>query len=285
VNPDDRWAPAQITGLAPSLVAGLKANIPPAMLPAASSGLTSFLSHFDIDTYYDEYRWTLQYAQAGLRFTTTIGSSDFGMQYYYGRLPRPAIDVRLAEYFSPASLFDPAKIDITVDYNDYHQIGVDYAQVIAGFNLRAEVAANITEDLDGARGDIYNPSIAWSLGFDRDAIAGINVNLQAAESIRLFHDKIGNDPMVIDTEDGKEVTSTRLTLILAKKFFRDSLELKATGLWDIEEKGFLIMPAVAWTKNDVSVELSGGIFGGDKDSELGQYRENHFLKAAITYSF
>jgi hypothetical protein len=227
----------------------------------------------------------VQYAQAGLRFTTTIGSSDFGVQYYYGRLPRPALDVRLAEYFPPASMFDTTKIDMSMDYNRYHQIGVDYAQVIAGFNVRAEAAANITEDLDGDRGDIYNPSVAWSLGFDRDVIGGINVNLQAAESIRLFHDKIGKEPLSIDTEEGKDITSTRLTLILSKKFLRDKLELKATGLWDIEEKGYLIMPFLIWTKNDVSVELSGGIFGGEKDSELGQYRDNHFVKAVMTYSF
>ncbi|MDR2110849.1 MAG: hypothetical protein LBP32_06025, partial [Spirochaetaceae bacterium] len=34
---------------------------------------------------------TLAYAQAGLRFTTTIGgAADIGFQYYYGRLTNPA---------------------------------------------------------------------------------------------------------------------------------------------------------------------------------------------------
>jgi hypothetical protein len=240
--------------------------------PWAPSQITS-LASLPID--YQEAHRTLQYSQTGLRFTTTIGFFDMGVQYYYGRLSRPAFDI----CFAP--------IRMSMDYNDYHQIGVDYAQVIAGFNLRAEAAANITGDTTGSRGDIYNPSLAWSLGFDRDVIGGINVNFQATESIRLFHDKIGKDPMVIDTEKGKDVTSTRFTLILSKKFFRDELELKTTGIWDIEEKGCLIMPAVAWTKNDVSVELSGGIFGGDKDSELGQYRErdNHYIKTVLTYSF
>jgi hypothetical protein len=172
-----------------------------------------------------------------------------------------------------------------MDYNSYHQIGVDFARVIADFNTRAEAAVNITEDLDGDRPDIYNPSVAWSLGFDRDIVAGINVNLQAVETIRLLHDKIGKNPAAVDTEDGKDITSTRLTLILSKKFFRDKLELKAVGLWDIEETGFLIMPGIAYTNNDVTVELKCGFFGGEKDGELGQYRDNHFVKAALTYSF
>ncbi|MDR0463600.1 MAG: hypothetical protein LBG94_00625, partial [Treponema sp.] len=33
----------------------------------------------------------LDYAQAGLRFTTTAGSADIGMQYFYGRMFQPAV--------------------------------------------------------------------------------------------------------------------------------------------------------------------------------------------------
>jgi hypothetical protein len=35
----------------------------------------------------------------------------------------------------------------------------------------------------------------------------------------------------------------------------------------------------------VSVELSGGIFGGDEDGQFGQFHDNGFIKAEITYSF
>lgn len=284
----DRWVPSQIkeiTSMVPSLTAGLKADLRQnpsiTQLDDILGSLDNWQNNFNILNYYQQYKEGLEYAQAGLRFTTTIGSSDLGLQYYYGRIPRPALSIRLDKYLES---FDPENI-LSMDYNSYHQIGVDYARVIAGFNIRAEAAANITEDIEGDRGDVYNPSAAWSLGFDRDVIGGINVNLQAAESIRLFHDKIGKDSLVIDTEDGKNLTSTRLTLIISKKFFRDRLECKTLGLWDIEEEGFLIMPSVIWSKNDVSVELSGGIFGGEKDSELGQYRNNCFVKAVLAYRF
>jgi hypothetical protein len=300
---DTRWAPAQITGLSGDMSGRLESVITQSMgklnpyqlldLSGKLPALAGYMADVDPAAIYEDANQraqSLQYAQAGLRFTTTIRSSDFGVQYYYGRLPRPALNIQVKSGFiSPVDSMtvkiDPSQIKLDIDYNDYHQIGVDYAQVLYGFNVRAEFAANITEDLKGDRGDIYNPSLAWSLGFDRDVIGGINVNLQAAENIRLFHDQIGKDTRVIDTEDGKDPTFTRLTLILSKKFFRDELELKATGLWDIEEKDFLIMPAIAWTKNDVSVELSGGIFGGEEDGELGQYRDNHFVKAVLTYSF
>jgi hypothetical protein len=232
---------------------------------------------------------SLRDAQAGLRFSTVAGSSDLGAQYYYGRLPRPALNIQVKPGFigfdGTTVQVDPAQLSLGMDYNSYHQIGVDFARVIAGFNIRAEAAVNITEDLKGDRPDIYNPSVAWSAGFDRDLFAGINVNLQAAETIRLFHDKIGDNPLAIDTEAGKDLSSTRLTLILSRKFFRDKLEIRAAGLWDIEETGFLIMPAISYDSNDVSVELQCGVFGGERDSELGQYRDNHFVKTILTYSF
>jgi hypothetical protein len=301
----DRWTPSQVTGLSgakvfaqlrPAITEQAMRMLNLAQLMDLNNKMTSELDAYIAaaptpqELYWDKDP-SLYYAQAGLRFTTTIASSDFGVQYYYGRLPRPALNIQVKPgLITPNDdgatvTVDTDKIKIGLDYNDYHQIGVDYAQVLFGFNVRAEFAANITEDLAGDRGDIYNPSLAWSLGFDRDVIAGINVNFQAAESIRLFHDQIGKDTLAIDTEDGKDPTSTRLTLILSKKFFRDQLELKATGLWDIEEKGFLVMPSIAWIKNDVSVELGGGIFGGEEDGELGQYRDNHFIKAVLTYRF
>jgi hypothetical protein len=91
--------------------------------------------------------------------------------------------------------------------------------------------------------------------------------------------------MLEDMEAGKDISSTRITAILSKKFFRDELELKATGLWGIEDKDFLIIPAVIWSKNDVTAELAAGFFGGDRAGELGQYKDNSYLKVALGYSF
>ncbi|MDR3123874.1 MAG: hypothetical protein LBU16_08875 [Treponema sp.] len=289
---DGRWEPSQITGLASSVAEGLKSglkqnpNVPPAALQDFENKLDEWKEKFNKENpnYYWSDNSSLQYAQAGVRFTSSIGSSDIGAQYYYGRLPRPALNIGFEGLVGQAGL-DTDKIHISMDYNSYHQIGVDYARVIADFNTRAEAALNITEDLEGDRPDIYNPSAAWSLGFDRDIVAGINVNLQAVETIRLFHDKVGDNLMAIDTEAEKDLTATRLTLILSKKFFRDKLELRGVGLWDIEKTGFLVMPGVIYSDNDVSVELHCGFFGGEKDGDLGQYRDNHFVKTILTYSF
>jgi hypothetical protein len=215
---------------------------------------------------------TLDYFQAGARFTTTIGSADLGAQYFYGRMYQPATKVVFIS-FVPSG--------IAIDYNRYHQIGVDYAQVLAGFNLRVELAANITEDLSGDDGGIYNPSIAWSLGFDRDLVWGINLNLQCNESIRLMDDEV----QVFDTEAGSDITSTLITASLSKKFLRDELEVKTAAVWDIENGAALIMPGIVWTSDDVAVEFSGGIFAGNDEGLFGQFQDNSFIRVGLKYTF
>jgi hypothetical protein len=212
---------------------------------------------------------TLDYAQAGLRFTTTIGSAaDAGVQYYYGRLTTPAVTITTGP--------------IVIDYNPYHQIGFDWAQVIAGFNLRAETAANITEDTGGDDGAVYNPSLAWSLGFDRNLFAGISLNLQCNETIRLLDGEISGPQ---DIEADSDITSTRITAQLSKKFLQDMLELKAAALWEVENSSCLLMPAFTWTRNDVAVELLSGIFLGGDEGFFGQFHGNNFIKLGIKYTF
>ncbi|GHU84817.1 hypothetical protein FACS189473_2960 [Spirochaetia bacterium] len=222
----------------------------------------------------DELR-KLKYAQAGARFTTTIGPVDFGAQYFYGRMYQPSTQVTFTGMM-------PAGIDL--DYNRYHQIGIDYAQVIAGFNLRAEVAANLTDDFAGDNGAVQNPAILWSLGFDRDLFWGINLNLQCNESIRLMHSEISDNPL-LDTEAGSDITTTRITAVVSKKFLRDELEVRAAIIYGIEDKDFLIVPGIYWTIKDIQLEFSSGIFGGGRDGQLGQYRGNSFIKIGMRYAF
>jgi hypothetical protein len=171
---------------------------------------------------------------------------------------------------------------VTFAYNPYHQIGFDYAQVIVGFNLRAELAANITEDIKGNDGTVYNPSLAWSVGFDRDLFAGINLNLQCNETVRVLDGEI-NDPH--DIEADSDITSTQITAQLSKKFLQDKLELKAITLWEVESGSFLVMPALIWTKNDVAVEVSAGMFLGNDEGFFGQFHANSYVKLAMKYTF
>ncbi|MDR0585639.1 MAG: hypothetical protein LBG26_00195 [Treponema sp.] len=264
--------------------------------PSQMSDLESLLlsvSGKTLDDVYTDRVERLDHAQGGIRFTTTIGRADLGFQYYTGYFFRPGVNVI-------AGLIPPPNTWINVDYNRYHQIGVDYAQVLFGFNLRSELGVNLTSDLEGDDPAVENPAIVYSLGFDRNLFWGINLNLQGNGRIRLMQDNIALfsltnpvvdvDAKIIDmaplpVTEATPMTSTRITAILSKKFFRDELELKTTALWGIEDEDFLVIPAVVWTKNDLSMEVSAGFFGGDGDGELGQYRDNSYVKTVLTWKF
>ena len=146
-----------------------------------------------------------------------------------------------------------------------------------------KVGTNLTDDLSGDDPAVYNPSLVWSLGFDRDVLAGINVNLQGSGSVRFMDDKVGTE--AFDFEDDTDPTKTRLTAIVSKKLFRDELELKTTAIVGIEDQDYYIIPAAVWTRDEVAFEISGGFFGGKESGELGCYDENDYLRASITVSF
>jgi len=97
--------------------------------------------------------------------------------------------------------------------------------------------------------------------------------VQCNETIRLLDGEISAPG---DIEADSDLTATRITAALSKKFLRDELEVKAAALWDIESESCIVMPSIAWTKDDVTLELSSGIFvDGD----------NSFVKAAVKYEF
>jgi hypothetical protein len=88
-----------------------------------------------------------------------------------------------------------------------------------------------------------------------------------------------------DIEGGSPLTSTRLTATVTNRFFRDQLEIRAAVVWGIEDNDCAILPALIWTKDDLRVALSGGFFMGDKEGQLGQYKDNNFIKVSLTYMF
>jgi hypothetical protein len=298
-DPHDRWYPEQVADISNmavhELIELIKNN--PALAPiltAISPNLPGDISSMFVLPGIPAAG--LQYAQTGLRFTTTIGPADFGAQYYYGNLFRPSYRIdRLPDLarslldnlpgliagtysLSTASPYSP------IDYNRYHQLGLDYAQVLYGFNVRAELAAHITGDLAGDKGWVRNPFLAWSFGFDRDLVWGINANIQCSETIRLLNDKISGNP-ALDIEAGTEPTATRLTVQITKKFLRDDLELKVTNIWDIETMDLYLIPSVSWNIKDLTAELSTGFFTGKAGGELSQYYRNNFIKTSLKYSF
>jgi hypothetical protein len=278
---EGRWMPSQYSNMIEQSKQEVIGRIPPAYLgslpPLNIDGLFEFPDTSDI-----------KYFQTGLRFTTTVKSTDLGFQYFYGNLFRPSYGLSedgLNKFIStilPSPNF--SLLDPQINYTRYHQIGIDYAQVLFDFNLRAEAAINITEDIHGDDGALRNPFIAWAFGFDKNLFWGINANVQCSETIRLLDNKVGKNP-VFDSEADTDVTSTRISARLTKSFLRDKLESGITCIWDIEDSDCYLIPSLTWTEGNLTAKIAAGVFKGNKDGELGQYWENSFIKIGLSVMF
>jgi len=309
---DGRWQPSQLKNMKSTVETGVTSiateKFKPLLASISITNLTllnrikdNLLSSFDEIPITYPSTDAFNYFQAGLRYTTTIGSIDIGGQYFYGNLFRPSFTIAGVDAFlddlaygvlgtNPPSTINSSYsgktnlISPQIKYTRYHQIGIDYAQVLFGFNVRAEAAIHLTEDINGDDGSLQNPFIGWSLGFDRDLFLGINLNLQCNETLRLFNSKIGDNP-VLDAEAGTKAVSTRLTTQLSRKFLKDNLEGKATVIWDIENSDCYIIPAIIYTMGSLTSELSAGFFAGKESGELGQYWNNSYIKLGLKYLF
>jgi hypothetical protein len=319
LDSEDHWYPRAITdnrrsGMIDGLVGGIIGRLPaPLNRPPYSSGIAQRIAagmESDVSGLNPNNvpeTQGLEYAQGGLRFTTTLGPMDIGAQYYSGFLFRPSFTLNGAEgllqtitdnsaAISSAysaglgqlentleAMIGSADLGPRLKYNRYHQLGADYTQVLFDFSVRAEAAVNITQDTKGDDGSVYNPSLAWSLGFDRD-LFGFTLLVEADQAIRLLDHKVGADAS-LDTEAGTPLTATAITSRISRAFFQDKLEAKFALLWNIETGDVYLMPSVSYTLGDLEAELSGGIFAGKDGGELAQYRNSGYIKTALTYSF
>ena len=217
----------------------------------------------------------LDYGQAGLRFTTGLGGIDLGLQYFYGYLTTPAYDM------NPASIAAAAG-KIPVIWNRYHQVGLDAAAVLAGFNIRLEAGANLTEDSAGNDPLVYNPAIVWAAGFDRTLFAGVDLNLQAMGKVRLFHDQIVSP---LDVEYNTDVTTTQIAGLLARSFARETVKIELLGLLGAEKLDYMIEPGIVFIVGDAEIALRGRYFGGDVAGDLGQFHDSSYVRLSATYKF
>ena len=217
----------------------------------------------------------LDYGQAGLRLSAGLGGVDVGLQYFYGYLTTPAFNM------NPASIA-AAGGKIPVSWNRFHQVGLDMAAVLAGFNLRLEAGANLTEDVSGDDPLVYNPAIVWAAGFDRDLFAGINLNLQAMGKVRLNHDRITSP---LDVEYGSDLTATRIAALLSRSFAQERVKLELLGMIGVEQADYMVEPGVVFAFGDAEVALRGRYLGGDAAGDLGQFRDKSYVNFSLKYQF
>lgn len=232
--------------------------------------------------------YQLKYMQAGARFTTTTGSWDWGLSYYFGRDKRASFDYKkMEETYVQKYLEGTAEEDDKfIDYDFLQVFGIEAAKTFGAYNFRAEAAYNLTKDVAGDDPKVHNNSLAWVFGFDRDLpVSELNFNLQTQGKFVLNHDEIKDSG---DTESGTYKTDNKLVLNISDNLAHGKLKPEVSAIYGFEHFDLIIMPKVTWYVSDGLEFSASGMYMQsfiESRSEFGNWHNNSFVQIAAKYTF
>ena len=233
--------------------------------------------------------YQLKYMQAGARFTTTTGSWDWGVSYYFGRDKRASFDyenIVHGTYVEKYLKGTAGEDDKFIDYDFLQVFGVEAAKTFGAYNFRAEAAYNLTKDVAGDDPKVHNNSFAWVFGFDRDLpVSELNFNLQTQGKFILNHDEIKNSG---DTESGTYKTDNKLVLNISDNLAHGKLKPEVSAIYGFEHFDLIIMPKVTWYVSDGLEFSASGMYMQsfiESRSEFGNWHNNSFVQIAAKYTF
>lgn len=231
--------------------------------------------------------YQLKYMQAGARFTTTTGSWDWGLSYYFGRDKRASFDYKkMAPYVQKYLEGTAEEDDKFIDYDFLQVFGIEAAKTFGAYNFRAEAAYNLTKDVAGDDPKVHNNSLAWVFGFDRDLpVSELNFNLQTQGKFILNHDEIKDSG---DTESGTYKTDNKLVLNISDNLAHGKLKPEVSAIYGFEHFDLIIMPKVTWYVSDGLEFSASGMYMQsfiESRSEFGNWHNNSFVQIAAKYTF
>tara|TARA_B100000614_G_scaffold238240_1_gene236952 strand:+ start:1848 stop:3560 length:1713 start_codon:yes stop_codon:yes gene_type:complete len=339
------WAPAQaamlqqlLTGYAGALTDLREAQLDAALSPVDGAALepesalwaqaTAAGALTTADTR------TLNYAQAAARATARLGGVDLGAVYYWGYRKTPSPRIRLADpdafaafLASPGSASpapDPEG-EVRLEYDPLQGFGLEGATVIGPFNVRAEAAYYLTEDIAGDDPEVPNNSLEYLLGFDVDlGISSLNLNVQGTGSYILNSDAIDEAGPVANVSSALKTaaqsdatlaavldaspyavlyldpnarlnyqydpdgiyTSHVVSAALTDSWNNDRVRPEVSVAMGIERQDVRVEPSVEFVlRDDARFEVSSVVFAGDEAGVFGQYDANDYVQLRFQYSF
>ena len=284
---DGIWTPDAYTKLKNSVT-----EIVSKWAAGGTAGLMKAAQFDQNDLYPDTQK--LKYTQAGLRLTGTFGSFDWGASYYYGHYKQPSADLS-------ATILSGKTTMPSLEYDWKQTFGLEAATVLGRFNLRGELAYNLTDDVAGDNPWVHNNSIAWLAGFDVDIpVNNININIQEIGTYIFKGDKIDDAEgfynygvmksalKSCDVDyDKTGYTNNKLVVNITDSWMNDKIAPEVTALWGIERGDLVVQPKIAYKPNgNLTLTLSGMyIHCKDEDSEFYEWKDNSFINVGVNCKF
>lgn len=291
-----RWVPNQVNELKEGLteIAGeiiTRQRMTAGTDSEAQAVYTAMLSRSSslADNLYPDL-YQLKYMQAGARFTTTTGSWDWGVSYYFGRDKRASFDfLKMGSYVGKYLEGTAGEDGKFIDYDFLQVFGVEAAKTFGAYNFRAEAAYNLTQDVAGDNPRIHNNSVAWVFGFDRDLpISELNFNLQTQGKYIINHDEIDDSKNSLDTEKSTYETDNKLVLNISDNLLHGKLKPEISAIYGFEHFDLIIMPKITWYVSDGLEFSANGMYMQSfikNRSEFGDWHNNSFVQISAKYTF
>lgn len=260
-------------------------------LPESGSGWEFFVMPSGVGALSPSYPESkIENSELGVKLLKSIRNVDLSVSYFDGwddiftpMLPRLAVVQPHDPQLSEVSISIPAK------YLRTKVIGADFATAVSDFGLWGETGYFLTEDSDGDDPGIKNPYLQFVIGGDYSFEPRVKVNLQYLQEIIT---KIDDDTEREIEENnisrmgmGPMMTKA-VSMRVAKEFGDAPHTLELAGIYDIENRGYVIKPQLTLSPLEgVNCYLGLNLFGGDSDSLFGKFSKNNEAYIRVKYSF
>lgn len=178
-----------------------------------------------------------------------------------------------------------------LNYDQVQVFGLEMATVLWKFNIRAEGAYYLTKDTAGDNPWIHNNSVQWVAGFDIDMPwTNMNLNVQTQGKYILNSNKIKEGAYAaydVDKDASGKYTNNKIVVNLSDSYNHDNVKVEVSGIYGIERKDILVMPALTIrAADDFSIKASGlWIHAPDEDCEFYGWGNNSFAQLSCKYLF
>ena len=233
--------------------------------------------------------------QFGGRFKQTLGPFDLGVIYYNGYHYQPSYyghDIDLS------GLPTTITATINVDYTRAQLFGLEATFVTGPLTFMVEGGFWLSEDFKNEKPDKFNNRWVYLAGMGimipgTSVYASVTYNGHYIMDFNEFTMGTTTD-IPVDTlqallsSDGKGYLNT-ITAAIEVPLAREKVNIRLAGTYQIETKGFSLLPSVKWNiSDDLMFKASGRVFGSigeGSPSIFESWKDNSSAKLEIAYLF
>ncbi len=259
---------------------------------------------------------TFENSEIGVKISKTVGKWEVSAMYFRGYDTMPVFDMptKLSVSIDPQTITPSLSLDTELEPRVFtiDMFAFDFSTTAGDFTFRGDAAffkdRRYIREIEGMINDYFDKDMLQSIisevlkdPFNPHTFTFNPPVIEKKDSAKygLGFDYIKGDTTVtgqiiqeyIFNYDekllfNKNGIDTMLTLSIKRMLFNSRFEAAIYGSYGIEFRQFLVKPSASYDITDnLKLTLAALVFGGEKDSILGQYSDNDEIFLKVKYSY